>query len=256
MHAPAIEHLTVTDRRRIASRTDGSAAEHADDATKRLCRIGAFAALGTVAVAVIQAPLFILAPQPTTVLGHFDQFQRNTLAGLVGLDLMLLLAEALAALVLLGLYAALRRASPTAMAIALGAGLGGIALYFVVNPTLAMLYLSDQYAAASTEAQRSAFLAAGEALLANYNGTAFGLFFVFGGVADLIIAAVMLRSGRFGKATAAAGILTGVLLLVPPLPSLGPIPLALSYIVIVPSVIWNILIARGLLQLADGKGGA
>jgi hypothetical protein len=92
--------------------------------------------------------------------------------------------------------------------------------------------------------------------LANYNGTAFALFFIFGGVADLIIAAVMLRSGVFGRMTPYAGLLTGALLLVPPLPSLGPIPLALSYIVIVPSVLWNILIARGLLRFADGKGGA
>lgn len=251
MQASSRGYAAASERRGDAPHTDVS-----DVASKPLYRIAGIASLTVVAIAAIQAPLLILSPQPTTVIGHFEQFQRNKLLGLLDLDLMLMLAEGVSALVLLGLYAALRRFSAAAMAIALGLGLGGIALYFVVNPTLSMLYLSDQYAAATTDAQRSAFLAAGEALLANYNGTAFGLFFVFGGVADLIIAAVMLRSGRFGKATAAAGILTGVLLLVPPLPSLGPIPLALSYIVIVPSVLWNILIARGLLRLADGKGSA
>lgn len=256
MHAPAIEPLTVTDRRRDASRTDGSAAGHADDATRRLCRIGAFAALATVAIALIQAPLFILASPPTTILGHYEAFQHNTLRGLLGLDLTLLIAELLAVLVFLGLYAALRRTNPTAMAIALGAGLGGIALYLAVNPTLAMLYLSDQYAAATTDVQRAGFLAAGEALWANYNGTAFGLFFVLTGIADIIIALAMLHGGQFGRFTAWVGIVLGVMLLVPPLPPLGTIPLALSYVVIIPSLLWNLLAARGLLRIAAGKVGA
>ena len=112
-----------------------------------------------------------------------------------------------------------------------------------------MLYLSDQYAAAATDVQRAAFLAAGEALVANYNGTAFGLFFILSGVADLIIAAVMLRSGVFNKATAFTGMAVGAMLLVPPLPVLGMIALVLSYIVILPSMIWNILVAIRLFQL-------
>lgn len=137
------------------------------------------------------------------------------------------------------------------MTMALTLGLGGIALFFAVQPTFSMLYLSDQYAAATTVAQRSAFLAAGEALWANYNGTAFGMYFVLTGIADLIIAVVILRSGRFSKMTAYVGIVLGAMLLLPPVPSFGTIPLILSYVVIVPSLIWNLLIARRLFQLAS-----
>jgi hypothetical protein len=221
-------------------------------AWKPLYKVGGMAALVQIAIIVIQAPIFILYPQPTTVLGHFTQFQSNRLLGLLDLDLMLILGEAFSVLIVLALYVALKRASPSLMAIALTLGLGGIALFFAVNPTLSMLYLSDQYAAATTDAQRAAFLAAGEALWANYNGTAFGLFFVFSGVAYVIIAAVMLRSGVFNKTTASVGILMGVMMLVPPLPPVGTIGLVLSYIVIVPSAIWNILIARRLFQLGQG----
>ncbi len=96
-------------------------------------------------------------------------------------------------------------------------------------------------------------LAAGEALWANYNGTAFGLFFVLSGVAYLIIAAVMLRSGDFSKMTASVGILMGAMMLIPPLPSVGPIGLVLSYLVIVPSAIWDILIAQRLFQLGQSS---
>lgn len=220
-----------------------------DFSWKSLYKVGGIAALAVVAMAVIQAPIFILFPQPTTVIGHFTQFQSNKLLGLVDLDLILILAEACNVPILFALYAALRRFNPAILTIALILGLGGIAFFFAVNPTFSMLYLSDQYAAAATDVQRAAFLAAGEALVANYNGTAFGLFFILSGVADLIIAAVMLRSGVFNKATAFTGMAVGAMLLVPPLPVLGMIALVLSYIVILPSMIWNILVAIRLFQL-------
>ena len=220
-----------------------------DSSWKSLYKVGGIAALAVVAIAVIQAPIFILFPQPTTVIGHFTQFQSNKLLGLVDLDLILILAEACNVPILFALYAALRRFNPALLTIALTLGLGGIAFFFAVNPTFSMLYLSDQYAAAATDVQRAAFLAAGEALVANYNGTAFGLFFILSGVADLIIAAVMLRSGVFNKATAFTGMAVGAMLLVPPLPVLGMIALVLSYIVILPSMIWNILVTIRLFQL-------
>ena len=220
-----------------------------DSSWKSLYKVGVIAALAVVAIAVIQAPIFILFPQPTTVIGHFTQFQSNKLLGLVDLDLLLILAEACNVPILFALYAALRRFNPALLTIALTLGLGGIAFFFAVNPTFSMLYLSDQYAAAATDVQRAAFLAAGEALVANYNGTAFGLFFILSGVADLIIAAIMLRSGVFNKATAFTGMVVGAMLLMPPLPVLGMIALVLSYIVILPSMIWNILVAIRLFQL-------
>lgn len=226
--------------------------ETTEFAWKPLYKIGVVAALAQIVIIAVQAPIFILYPQPTTVIGHFTQLQSNKLIGLLDLDLMLLLAEVFAALVLFSLYSALRRVRPALMATALTTGLGGIALFFAVNPTFSLLYLSDQYAAATTDAQRAALLAAGEALWANYNGTAFALFFILSGIAYLIIAAVMLRSGIFNKATAYTGILMGAMMLIPPLPPVGTIGLALSYIVIVPSAIWNILIAWQLSRLGAG----
>jgi hypothetical protein len=219
-----------------------------------LLTLGAIAALGEVAVVVIQAPVFVFWPQPTTVLGHYRQFQANALLGLVDLDLLLVVGVVLAVLVVLGLYFALRRASPEWTVLALICGLGGAAFFLAVNPTFAMLYLGNQYAAATSDAQRSAFVAAGEALTANYNGTAFGLYFVLTGVADLIFAVVMLRHRLFNRWTAYIGILLGVMLLVPPLPPFGPIPTALSYGVVVPSAVWSLLVARGLFRLARQRG--
>jgi len=59
------------------------------------------AALTEIAIIVIQAPIFILYPQPTTVMGHFTQFQSNKLLGLLDLDLMLILGGAFSVLILI-----------------------------------------------------------------------------------------------------------------------------------------------------------
>jgi hypothetical protein len=72
-----------------------------------------------------------------------------------------------------------------------------------------MLSLSDQYAAATTEAQRSTLLAAGQAILANTSQRGVGgfnvaLFLV--SVAGLTTSWVMHQSESFGKPTAYAGI--------------------------------------------------
>jgi hypothetical protein len=219
-----------------------------------LLTVGAIAALGQIGLIIIQAPVFVFWPQPTTVLGHFQQFQANALLGLIDLDLLLLIGVLLSVLVTLGLYFALRRASPEWSVLALICGLGGAALFLAVNPTFAMLYLSNQYAATASDVQRSAFVAAGEALNANYNGTAFGLYFVLSGIADLIFAMVMLRHRLFNRWTAYIGILLGALLLVPPLPPFGSIPTALSYAVVVPSAVWSFLVARGLFRMARQEG--
>ena len=228
-------------------------AEIEDASWKSLYKVGGIAALAIVAIAVIQAPIFILYPQPVTVIGHFAQFQENKLLGLVDLDLILILAEVCMVPVLFALYAALRRFNPALMTIALISGLGGIAFFFAVNPTFSILYLSDLYAAAITDVQRAAYLSAGEALIANYNGTAFGLYFILSGAAYLIISSIMLKSGVFSKATAFMGMAVGAMLLVPPLPFLGMFAIALSYIVILPSMIWSILVAFRLIQL--GRSG-
>jgi hypothetical protein len=220
-----------------------------------LLMLGALASLGEIALIIIQAPVFVFWPQPTTVLGHFQQFQNNALLGLVDLDLLLLVGVVLSVLVVLGLYFALRRASSEWTVLALICGLGGAAFFLAVNPTFSMLYLSSQYAAAASDPQRSAFVAAGEALTANYNGTAFGLYFVLSGVADLIFAVVMLRHRLFNRWTAYAGILLGAMLLVPPLPPFGSIPTTLSYAVVIPSAVWSLLVARGLFRMArQGEG--
>jgi hypothetical protein len=228
-------------------RADESKVETEASAWKSLYRVGGTAALIMAVFIPIQILIFVVWPPPSTVIGWFTLFQNNRLLGLLDMDLLLIVDQVLVALVLLALYVALRRASQSWMAIAFTAGLLGIAAYFASTAAFEMLSLSDQYAAATTEAQRSMFLAAGQAMLAVYQGTAFDVGYVLEGIALLIIAVVMLRSTLFSKRTAYVGILMGVMSLVPP--TAGTMGLLFSLGSLAPLEIWDILIARRLFQL-------
>jgi hypothetical protein len=75
--------------------------------------------------------------------------------------------------------------------------------------------------------------------------------YLLGGIGVLITAAVMLRSRIFGKFIAYTGLVMGALMLVPA--SAGTVGLLLSLFSLAPTVIWLILIARRLFQLAASQ---
>lgn len=222
-------------------------AETVDSPWKGLYKVAGVAALISAVIIPIQVIVFIVSPPPSTALGWFTLFQDNKLLGLLAFELLIIVSNALAIPMYLAFYAALRRINESFMAIATALGLVGIVAFFAARPAFDMLFLSNQYAAATTDAQRSMFLAAGEAMVANFNGTASHLGYVFAALAPLIIAVVMLRSNIFSKATAYMGILANVIALGFYLPKIGII---FGIISVLPFLlIWNILIARRLFQL-------
>ncbi len=226
-----------------------SRAETAETAWRPLYRIGGAAALTAVLLYVIQIIVFVVSPPPATAVGYFTLFHKNALLGLLDLDLLSIADYALFVPLFLALYVALRRVSPSFMAIAAALGLVGIATYFASNTAFEMLSLSSRYAAASSDAQRALFVAAGQAMLAIYQGTAFDASYVLLAVAPLIISVVMLRSNSFGRVTAYVGIVANVLALGLFLPVIG---VFLSLVSVVGLLIWYILLARRLFLLAQG----
>ncbi|MCB9153060.1 MAG: hypothetical protein H6649_03260 [Caldilineae bacterium] len=199
---------------------------------------------------------------PTIAAEWFGLFHDNRLVALTYLNFFDLFEYALLGLVFLALWAALRRASPGAMLVATTAGLIGIAVYFASNQSLAMLALSERYTATASDAQRSAYLVAGEALLAANNpdgiyqgaGIYISLFLVL--LAGLIISVVIWRSCVFGKAAAITGLLANgigmcyfvTLALLPSIYWL-PHPISAPF-----RVIWYFLIALRLFRLGRKKG--
>jgi len=227
-----------------------SDAEDADSRWSWLYKIGGAAALFSLAFIPIQFVVFIVWPPPDSAIGWFTLFQNNKLGGLLAFELLFPVNAALGITTTLALYVALRRVNESLMAIALALGLVEAVAFIVARPALEMLYLSEQYAAATTDAQRAMFLAAGEAMWATFHGTAFHVGYNVFSVYFLIVSVVMLRSSIFGRVTAYVGFLVAILNWGLYVPGIG---LFLSILSVFPLAIWLVLVARRLLQL--GRSG-
>jgi hypothetical protein len=250
-----------------------SNAKSSDSDWKSLYRVGGVAALiaGILFRRNIAAEigLFSQYTPPVTVSNWFALLQSNRLLGLAFLNIFDLVNYALVGLMFLALYAVLRRANRSYMAIATTLGFVGIAVYFASNTALSMLSLSDQYAAATTEAQRTMLLAAGQAMLAINRFSSPGAHPGAGGylsllliaVAGMITSVVMLRSAVFNRAIAYVGILASAFDLAYCItfafvPTVDSELLAVCFI---PAaglllMIWHILIGRRLYQLGRLEG--
>jgi len=216
-------------------------------AWQTLHRIGGMTALAVLALIPVQMVVFFLWPLPSSVIGWFTVFHDNALVGLLDMDLLLIVDYLLLIGVFSALWASLRRANESLMSIALILQLVATATYLASTVAFEMLTLSNQYATANTEVERFIFLAAGEAMLATWQGTAFDVSYVLSALAILTVSAVMLRSHHlFSKTTGYAGLSAGVLALVPP--TAGTVGLILSLVSLVPMVIWLALITRRLLR--------
>ena len=213
-----------------------------------LYKLGGAAAFAAVLIIPITIIVYIAWPPPDTVIGHFEQFQSSWLVGLLGMDLLYLLTNIILIPTWLALYMALRRTNESFMTVALTLGLVGIVALITARPIVEMQALSDQHAAATTEAQQAIVLAAGEALLAIYHGTAFNLHYLLGTIGLLIISFVMLNSDAFGKRIATVGIAANVVTLGFYLPVIG---IYISIFSVLFYWIWYLMIARRLWQIKD-----
>jgi hypothetical protein len=190
--------------------------------------------------------------EPVTTFEWLALLERNKLVGLILLGIVDLINYALVGLIFLAVYGALRKVNQIAMGLAIIFSMISLSAYFASNQALSFLHLSKQFQAATSDAQRSIYLAAGEALSANIQGTGWyvSLFLIY--LAGLIISLVMRRSNVFNKATAWTGILANSfgLLLFPTLiftPAIIWLPPSLSAPF---RVTWYVLIAIKLFKLA------
>lgn len=196
---------------------------------------------------------------PDAAIDWFTLLHLHPLLGFTLLNGFDMMTFVLAGVVYLALYAALRRTNRISMMLGLALSFAGIAVYLAFSPAIPMLRLSGQYAASTTDAQRTVIAAAGQALLATHSPAALGqnLAFVLFNVAGLVISTVMLRSGIFGRLTACFGILFNAFALGYPLGiALAPgnilFPEAAWIVAVVFWVFWYIGIAGTLGKLAHG----
>lgn len=186
---------------------------------KSLYKVGGVAALiaGLIFRRNIAAEISLFSENksPVTVSDWFSLLQSNRLLGLSFLNTFDLVNYVLLGLMFLALFVALKQVNISYMAIATTLGFLGIAAYFSSNTAFSMVSLSDQYAGATSDTQRTMLLAAGEALLVFNRFSSLGAHPGSGGylsllliaIAGMITSIVMLRGNVFHRAIAYVGIL-------------------------------------------------
>ena len=112
---------------------------------------------------------------------------------------------------MLALYTSLKRVNESYALITLIFGLIGNVLIFMGRPLAEMVYLSNQYASATSDILKNQYLAAGEAYHTLFEGTAWMSSLIMVGISGLISSLLMLRSKFFSRATAYTGIAISVI---------------------------------------------
>ena len=176
---------------------------------KDLYRLGGVTALITSVLFFSDIVVLVTGvPMPGSASELFALMQGNRVAGILELFFTDLIGLVLLIPFIFGLYTVLRRANATYAALATVLAFIGIGIVLGTNSNYSLIYLSDQYAAASTEMQRSQILAAAESVFAT---SMWSTGFLAAGLlvegAMVVFSVLMLRSGTFSKWIAYVGIL-------------------------------------------------
>lgn len=234
-----------------------------DTAWRSLYKIGGAAALLVVLTALFEIIITFLPggyASAETVNDWFALFQNNWFLGLRNLGLLNIIMTALGIPMFFALYAAHRNVYQQYAALAMIISFIGVAVFYATNRAFPMLDLSNQYASATTDAQRAVLSAAGQAMLSigesHTPGTFIGFF--LSEIAGILISFVMLRGKVFSKLNAYFGILGFSLLLIFEVcssfvPTLSNVVLIFALSGGLLSMAWYILIARRLFQLASAS---
>ena len=218
---------------------------------------GAVGAALTAACIPLQVLLFIAWPPPASrdVADWFGLFNGNPVRGLLSMDLVMMVEQVLLVPMVIALWVVLRRTSESLMTLAVPLWLAGGFLFIGSNTAFEMLSLAHGYAAATTEAARAGYLAAGQGMLASYldMGTGFVLGYVTSSVGGLLAGVAMLRTAGWHAAgrVLIAGTVLGLCIFLP------VVGIGLSLLSVLVLVVWYALVAVRLGRLAAaGRGRA
>lgn len=218
---------------------------------KGLVRTGAWAALASVGLIVVQIVVYLIWPPPETAEGFLQMLAAHPVRGLLALDLLYPLSNLLTYLLYLALAVVLWRVSRSAVVLALALGTLGMAAYMASPRPVEMLHLADAHAGAGP-AEQVALLATAEGMLATWTGTAFDVYYLFNFITLLIFGILIYRSTAFSRATAAWGLAAAALMAVPS--NVGAIGLGFALASLLPWSVFAALVARRLLSLCRWAG--
>ncbi len=225
-----------------------------DSSWKVLCKLGGITALLWIALPPAEIIVSLLpgvqdlSTHTVTAVDWFALFRNHCFLGLRNLGFLNIVGAALYIPTILGIYSVLRRESEAFAMLGSIVYFIGIAVYLAGSRAFPMLYLSQRYASATTDAHRSLLAAAGQAMLAGSESRAGILIVEF---SFLVISAVMLKSKVFGKVTACAGTVGSLLMMILEIAFIPPqgIGMIVAAGAALGMMTWSFLVGRKLLQL-------
>ena len=240
-----------------------SGPEPADSRERSLYRLGGVAALIAAVLFLSDFVVMIVwGLPPTSASEWFSLLASDRLVGLLELFFSDLIGVGLVAgLLVSALYLALRRVNRVYVTLAAVLAFVGGGLIFAVNHNYTLIYLSDQFAAATDATRQAQLLVAAESAMATgTQGTGLLVAGLLLEGALVMLCVIMLQGGPFGKAIAYLGLLAHGLDVIHSLIFLIGNPLfgaeALAGIVTIVlatggvfQLIWYPLVGRRLLQL-------
>jgi hypothetical protein len=183
----------------------------ARDDWKGMCRLGAVAALILLAYSLItMIVLAWLGGPPSTAQDCFDLLRKNLLTALLRLDLLTIIVMPIFYFLYAGFFGAMKRGSLPLTAFSTALAFVGVTLVLSTPSVLSLVHLSNQYAAATSEARRTLLLAAGEAVMSTdlWHSTAAMIGGVLLQLAGVLISVAMLQTKIFSRLTGYLGIVT------------------------------------------------
>ncbi|MDY0294788.1 MAG: hypothetical protein RBQ71_03170 [Acholeplasmataceae bacterium] len=196
---------------------------------------------GMIGIIFLQVIIYVLAPPPDTVIGMFELFEAKPFLGLLSLDLLYLLNNALLIMVYFSITLYLMSYKPLMALLALLVGAIGIASYYASNPAFEFLFLSQGFSLASA-LEKERLLANGELLLAGYIGTAFISYYILNAIALYIYSIALLLAKDVKKRVGVLGLISAVLMSIPS--SFGTLGMVFALGSLIPWIIFCFMIAQ------------
>ena len=203
----------------------------------KLKKVTVFLMLLMVLIIPIQIIAYVVSPPPQSVSEIYRLYFENPLAGLISMDLLLLVNNVILIFLYTTLFLMLVKEQTALVALGMVFEVIGLAVYFPTNPAFEMLNLSRSYMIAE-KAEQIIYLSAGEVMLASYVGTAYITYYLLNGFALLIFSYSVMKSSSFDKTTGIWGLVAGGLMLVPP--TVGTIGMIFSFLSLLPWVVFVI----------------
>ena len=152
----------------------------------------------------------LIGGPPQTVKECFNMLHQSRIRGFLRLDILTVFAMPLYFVLFYALYQSLKAIDNTLAALATVFIFAGVTIFLSAPSVFSYVKLSDAYWSAHTDAARSRFLAAAEAVLASdiWNGTGARISGLLVQTGAVTVSVLMLKSASFTKLTAYTGVFT------------------------------------------------